>query len=76
MNSQNSCQSQSDSSEFRILISTDNHVGYKENDRIRGNDSFLAFEEVLNIASKPDLNTDFVLLGGDLFHEHKPSRRT
>ncbi len=32
---------------FNIMISTDNHLGYKENDRIRSNDSFLAMEEVL-----------------------------
>ena len=60
---------------FNILIATDNHLGYKENDKVRGNDSFLSFHEILKIAkSTPDL--DFLLLGGDLFHEHKPSRKT
>ena len=32
---------------IRIVISTDNHLGYKERDPIRGSDSFAAFEEVL-----------------------------
>ncbi|RKO97175.1 hypothetical protein CXG81DRAFT_14986, partial [Caulochytrium protostelioides] len=60
-------------SAFRILIATDNHLGYLEKDPIRGEDSFRAFEEVLQIAAARDV--DFVLLGGDLFHENKPSRR-
>jgi double-strand break repair protein MRE11 len=34
---------------FRIFISTDNHLGYKENDSIRGDDSFVAFDEVLSM---------------------------
>jgi len=34
---------------FNIMISTDNHLGYKENDKVRSNDSFLAFEEVLEM---------------------------
>lgn len=32
---------------FNIMIATDNHLGYKENDKVRANDSFAAFEEVL-----------------------------
>lgn len=58
---------------LRILIATDNHLGYMERDPIRGNDSFVSFEEILQQARK--LKVDFVLLGGDLFHENKPSRR-
>ena len=34
---------------FNILISTDNHLGFKENDRDWGNDSFLSFAEVLEM---------------------------
>ena len=37
-----------------------------------GNDSFDVFEECLNLAQAN--NVDFILLGGDLFHENKPSR--
>jgi hypothetical protein len=40
----------SDENIIRILISTDNHVGYLERDPLRGNDSFVAFEEVLATA--------------------------
>lgn len=49
---------------FRILISTDNHVGYKEKHPKWGNDSFAAFEEVLEKAK--ELKVDFLLLGGYL----------
>ncbi|CAN0067316.1 unnamed protein product [Discosporangium mesarthrocarpum] len=45
-----------------------------ERDPVRGMDSFAAFEEVLLLAKQRKV--DFVLLGGDLFHENKPSRRT
>eukprot|EP01041_Mallomonas_annulata_P006822 gene6822-13821_t len=58
----------------RILVSTDNHLGFLEKDAVRANDSFAAFEEVLVTAKKQ--NADFVLLAGDVFHENKPSRRT
>lgn len=36
-----------DEETLRIMVSTDNHLGYAERDPIRGNDSFAAFEEVL-----------------------------
>ena len=52
---------------LKILLATDNHVGYLENDPIRGNDSFITFEEIFKIAKEREV--DFVLLGGDLFHE-------
>ena len=58
---------------LRILVATDNHIGYMEKDVVRGNDSIVTFEEVLQIAKRYD--ADFVLLGGDLFHENKPSRK-
>ena len=56
---------------LKILIATDHHLGYKEKDPIIGNDSFETFEECLVKAN--ELQVDFVLLGGDLFHEHRPS---
>jgi double-strand break repair protein MRE11 len=46
-------------------------MGYKEKDEIIGEDSFDAFNEVLELAVQT--NVDFLLLGGDLFHEHSPS---
>lgn len=63
-----------DPDNVRALISTDNHLGYAEKDPLRGNDSFRAFEEVLALAKSN--RVDMVLLGGDLFHDNKPSRRT
>ena len=59
---------------MKILIATDCHIGYMEKDAIRGNDSLNTFEEVLEIAQKNDV--DCILLGGDLFHENKPSRKS
>jgi double-strand break repair protein MRE11 len=58
----------------RILVSTDNHLGFAERDPVRCDDCFAAFEEVLLTAKKKKV--DFVLLAGDMFHENKPSRRT
>ena len=43
-------QHRSDPDTFRIMIATDNHVGYAERDQVRGEDSFLAFEEILQHA--------------------------
>lgn len=59
---------------IKILISTDNHLGYLEKDPVRGDDSFRVFEEVLELAKSN--NVDMLLLGGDLFHDNKPSRNT
>ncbi|XP_054058799.1 double-strand break repair protein MRE11 isoform X1 [Rissa tridactyla] len=66
--------SQDDEDTFKILIATDIHLGYLEKDPVRGNDTFVTFDEILDHAQKNEV--DFVLLGGDLFHENKPSRRT
>ncbi|MCQ2820507.1 MAG: metallophosphoesterase [archaeon] len=65
---------QDDPSLFRIMIASDHHLGYLENDQIRGDDSFNSFEEILS-TSKAE-NVDFVILGGDLFHHHNPSKKT
>ncbi|WVY99971.1 hypothetical protein V8G54_026041 [Vigna mungo] len=59
---------------LRILVATDCHLGYMEKDEVRRHDSFHAFEEICAIAERQGV--DFVLLGGDLFHENKPSRST
>ncbi|XP_076672396.1 double strand break repair nuclease mre11 [Andrena cerasifolii] len=59
---------------FKILIATDIHLGYNYNKK-RGNeldDSFVAFEEILQHARSNEV--DFILLGGDLFHDTKPSQ--
>ena len=59
---------------FRIVIATDTHLGYLENDEIRGDDSFNSFEEILKISKSE--NADFLLFGGDMFHHHNPSKKT
>ncbi|KII91468.1 hypothetical protein PLICRDRAFT_135642 [Plicaturopsis crispa FD-325 SS-3] len=57
---------------IRIMLATDNHIGYNERDPIRGQDSINTFREILQLAVKHDV--DFILLAGDLFHENRPSR--
>lgn len=61
-------------STIKILIASDIHLGYLETDKERGNDSFIAFDEILEKAL--DQEVDMVLLGGDLFHINKPSPTT
>ncbi|AEO71021.1 uncharacterized protein THITE_2122946 [Thermothielavioides terrestris NRRL 8126] len=58
---------------IRILVSTDNHVGFEERDPIRKDDSWRTFDEIMQLARTRDV--DMVLLGGDLFHDNKPSRK-
>ncbi|KAL5548020.1 hypothetical protein UlMin_003251 [Ulmus minor] len=62
------------SNTLRILVATDCHLGYMEKDEIRRHDSFQAFDEICSIAEQKKV--DLLLLGGDLFHENKPSRST
>ncbi|RYP40822.1 hypothetical protein DL767_001468 [Monosporascus sp. MG133] len=58
---------------IRVLVATDNHVGYLEDHPIRTDDAWKTFDEIMNLARKEDV--DMVLLGGDLFHDHNPSRK-
>ncbi|XP_072524709.1 double-strand break repair protein MRE11 [Salminus brasiliensis] len=62
-----------DEDTFKILIATDIHLGYLEKDAVRGNDTFVTFDEIMAYAKENEV--DFVLLGGDLFHDNKPSRK-
>lgn len=59
---------------IRILVATDNHVGYNERDPNRGDDSWKTFHEIMCLAK--DRDVDMVLLAGDLFHDNKPSRKS
>uniref|UniRef100_A0A672I6R4 Double-strand break repair protein MRE11 n=1 Tax=Salarias fasciatus TaxID=181472 RepID=A0A672I6R4_SALFA len=68
-----SCKPVDDEDTFKILIATDVHLGYLEKDAIRGSDSYNTLDEILKCAKTNQV--DFILLGGDLFHENKPSRR-
>ncbi|PQE27827.1 hypothetical protein CJF32_00010102 [Rutstroemia sp. NJR-2017a WRK4] len=58
---------------IRILVATDSHVGYAENDPVRKDDSWRSFDEVMRMAKDQDV--DMVLLAGDLFHYSQPSRK-
>lgn len=61
-----------DPSLFRILVASDIHLGYGEKHPERGDDSFNSFDELMGIGVEQGV--DMVILGGDLFHENKPSR--
>jgi double-strand break repair protein MRE11 len=54
-------------------VATDNHVGAEERDPIRKDDAWKTFDEIMQLAKSQDV--DMVLLGGDLFHDNKPSRK-
>ncbi|PHH89559.1 hypothetical protein CDD83_5795 [Cordyceps sp. RAO-2017] len=64
----------SEADTIRILVATDNHVGFEERDAIRKDDSWRTFDEIMNMARTEDV--DMVLLAGDLFHDNKPSRKS
>ena len=51
-----------DEDTLRILVSTDNHVGYLERDPVRALDSFAALEEVLYLAKKYNVRVRLFLL--------------
>jgi double-strand break repair protein MRE11 len=55
-------------------VATDNHVGYQESHPVRGDDSWKTFHECMVMAKEKDV--DMVLLGGDLFDKHTPSRKS
>jgi len=69
--SQEEFDSLSEKDTFRILMATDIHLGHKLSDPVRFNDSFTAFEELLQHAQKYDV--DFLLWGGDLFDKNNPT---
>lgn len=41
---------------FKILLATDNHIGYNERDPIRGQDSINTFREILQLAVKNEVH--------------------
>ncbi|SMN22088.1 similar to Saccharomyces cerevisiae YMR224C MRE11 Subunit of a complex with Rad50p and Xrs2p (MRX complex) that functions in repair of DNA double-strand breaks and in telomere stability [Maudiozyma saulgeensis] len=59
---------------IRILLTTDNHVGYNESDPITGDDSWKTFHEIMMLAKTH--NVDMILQSGDLFHTNKPSKKS
>jgi double-strand break repair protein MRE11 len=59
---------------LRIMVTTDNHLGFEIHDKVRGNDSFETMEEIFKSARRH--KCDMILFGGDLFHDNKPCPRT
>lgn len=59
---------------INILVATDIHLGFDYSKKRGGHsdDSFIAFEEILKYGK--DNEVDFILLGGDLFHDTKPTQ--
>lgn len=57
---------------FKILVASDIHLGYEAQESTRKDDSLTTFREILEIAVEHSV--DFILLGGDLFHENHPPR--
>ena len=49
---------------LRILVATDNHLGFLASDPVRGEDSFETMDEILQIGR--DKHCDCVFLSGDL----------
>lgn len=41
---------------IKIMLATDNHIGYNERDPIRGQDSINTFKEILQLAVKYDVS--------------------
>jgi double-strand break repair protein MRE11 len=41
---------------IRIMLATDNHIGYLERDPVRGQDSINTFREILQLAVKHDVS--------------------
>lgn len=44
-----------DADTIRILVATDNHVGYLEDHPIRTDDGWKAFDEIMALAKKEDV---------------------
>ena len=57
---------------FEILFASDVHLGFGCKDPVRGQDSQRTFEEILRVGR--ERGVDFVLLGGDLFHQSTPPK--
>ena len=72
MNINDSLQAGVDQNVIRILVTNDNHIGYKEDDRVRKRDALVTFEEILQIASVKKV--DMILHSGDLFDDSRPNR--
>ena len=60
-----------DANLMQLLISSDIHLGYAENDQNRCNDCFNTFEELLRIDVEYGVDMVILGLGGNLFHKNQ-----
>lgn len=44
---------------IKIMLATDNHIGYLERDPVRGQDAINTFREILQLAVKHDVSQIF-----------------
>jgi len=58
---------------FEILFASDVHLGHLHKDAVRSRDSQATFEEILRVGR--ERGVDFVLFGGDLFHQSNPPKQ-
>ena len=65
---------------FRIMLATDNHIGYMETDPVRGQDSITTFREILQLAVKHDVSIraspTWPIMGASVlmsYHDHHTS---
>ena len=59
---------------YGIIVASDLHLGYREGDPVRADETFETFEEILQLATQRKADT--VLLTGNIFHTATPSRLT
>uniref|UniRef100_A0A8D0GW54 Meiotic recombination 11 homolog A n=1 Tax=Sphenodon punctatus TaxID=8508 RepID=A0A8D0GW54_SPHPU len=45
-----------DEDTFKILVATDVHLGYLEKDAVRGNDTYVTFDEILKLAQENEVS--------------------
>lgn len=50
------CKYSDDENTFKILVATDIHLGFMEKDAVRGNDTFVTFDEILRLAQENDVS--------------------
>jgi hypothetical protein len=46
---------------IKVMLATDNHIGYLERDPVRGQDAINTFEEILQLAVKHDVRCQYRL---------------
>lgn len=49
-----------DEDTFKILVATDIHLGFMEKDAVRGNDTFVTFDEILRLALENEVSFDYI----------------